>query len=48
MIVSAFISVRVLRKQGKIKKASVLTRLPHLLGPYAALIGRMTETTDGG
>ena len=45
---SAFISVHVLRKQEKVKKASVLTRLPDSLGPYAALIGRMTETTDGG
>ena len=33
MIVSAFISVHISRKQRKIKKASVLATLPHSLGP---------------
>ena len=33
VIVSAFFSVHVSRKHGKIKKVSVLTRLPHSLGP---------------
>ena len=33
VIVSAFFSVHVSRKHRKIKKASVLTTLPHSLGP---------------
>ena len=47
MIVSAFNSVHASRKQGKIKKASVLTRLPNPMVPYAALIGRRAERGEG-
>ena len=46
VIVSAFISVRASRKQGKKNKVSVLTKLPYWI-PDAALIGRMVEREDG-
>ena len=36
-IVSAFVSVHASGKQGKINKASVLTKLPHSLGPWRSL-----------
>ena len=47
MIVSAFISVHASRKQGKINKASVLTKLPYYWVPDAALIGRMARKGMG-
>ena len=47
MIASPFIPVHASRKQGKINKTSVLTKLPHSLVPEAALIGRMAQRVDG-
>lgn len=43
MTMSAFVSVHVLGKQGKIKKESAFTRLPHSLRFDAAFIDRMVE-----
>ena len=47
VIVSAFISVRASRKQGKKNKVSVLTKLPYWI-PDAALIGKMVERERTG
>ena len=40
---STFVSVHVLGKQGKIKKESAFTRLPHSLHFDAVFIDRMVE-----
>lgn len=43
MTMSTFVSVHVLGKQGKIKKESAFTRLPHSLHFDAVFIDRMVE-----